>query len=358
MKYFKLIYVILCALALSACSVQTAEPDELELIRAVAIDASESGFTVTVCTGTPSDGEPTIISGEGTTIEGALRGLQSSSPDSIPFYSHTHCILIGEKLARRGIGEVLDYISRSSEMRLDTGVVICRGSAGDAINGAADEGKSVYDSLRAIEKKAPQTGEGCIFTALDAVGELLASNSTVILAVSSDSGKLTASGFGVIQDNRLVGYIPPEDSLGVVVLKSPPDALTHSVTLDGVPASFGLSGFKIKYDPNFGDGVRISVSFDAYLTEIGTKWDPSDAAARETTEKALSRSVCDSVARAVGRSQRMGSDCLGIGTKISMKSPKSAENWSEKFQSIPINISVSARLAGSRDTDRGLFYQK
>ena len=129
------------------------EPDELEMIRTLGVDRSEAGFTVTAATGTGIDGSPPVMrTGEGMTVDDAMELLQKTSRGQEPFYSHTEHVIIGEDLAKSGVTEVLDFMARSSEMRIGTAVTVSKGmTANRLMSSAFSEKSDIYGLLRVIE---------------------------------------------------------------------------------------------------------------------------------------------------------------------------------------------------------------
>ena len=366
-KIIKFTIIILLALSLAGCSHQIREPDELEMIRVIGIDAVEKGCTVTVCTGQPADGgKPTVRSGEGQTIDGALKNLKAVSPNRTPYYSHTQFIVIGEALARRGIAEALDYIARSGEMRIGTGIVIAKGSAQELITETAGEDSSAFSNLTNIKEQSPTVGSGVMLTALDTATAILRRSCGLAMAVEltgEDEKNVAPIGFALLINDRLAGFLPPEDSLGGLILTDKAENVNVSADVNGSPAAFDVSGFDIEYEPIFSgnnmEALNITVKTKAFLSEISGKFDPTDKAQINTAERSVSAILCNSIVNAVRDTQAAGVDCFGIGQRARMKAPdnydKMGTDWADIYTDLPINITVSVTLTGSYDMDRGLF---
>lgn len=86
-----------------------------------------------------------VTSAEGETIADAARNIALRSP-RILYLGHVEVIVIGERMAREGIQDVIDYGDRSKEIRYRTEVVTCRGSALEAL-----EAQPEYESTAATE---------------------------------------------------------------------------------------------------------------------------------------------------------------------------------------------------------------
>ncbi|MGD0153272.1 MAG: Ger(x)C family spore germination protein [Thermacetogeniaceae bacterium] len=107
----------------------------------------------TVVGGAPSGGGSVVMppslgyvsSAEGETITDAARNIALRSPRLL-YLGHAQAIVIGERMAREGIQDVIDYADRNKEIRYRTEVVTCQGSALEAL-----ESQPEYESTSAME---------------------------------------------------------------------------------------------------------------------------------------------------------------------------------------------------------------
>ena len=127
------------------------EIEDMSLVRTLGVDADADGVAVTAATGGQGMDDPALISGSAGTLSAALLEMQGEG-DSYIYFGHVGQMLLGEDLARRGVGGALDYVMRDVEMRLDTELyVIQNGQAGTTIsaawqqNSAADRLETLHD---------------------------------------------------------------------------------------------------------------------------------------------------------------------------------------------------------------------
>jgi spore germination protein KC len=84
-------------------------------------------------------------SAEGETIADAARNIALRSP-RVLYLGHVQAIVIGERMAREGIQDVIDYGDRSKEIRYRTEVIACQGSALEAL-----EAQPEYEATASTE---------------------------------------------------------------------------------------------------------------------------------------------------------------------------------------------------------------
>ncbi|MEW9673363.1 Ger(x)C family spore germination protein [Ammoniphilus sp. 3BR4] len=78
-------------------------------------------------------GPQTLVrSGEGNTVADAISDLQEKIPRDV-FWGHAKVIVIGEKAAKEGIREHLDFFSRQPQTRLRAHVFVAKGKAKDVM---------------------------------------------------------------------------------------------------------------------------------------------------------------------------------------------------------------------------------
>ena len=373
----KIPILILAAALLTGCAAKGTslmrEPDDLEMIRTVGVDKSDDGYTVTIATGRGIDGSPPRVrSGDGLTIDSALDFLQRTSHGQEPFYSHTEHVIIGEELAREGVDEVLDFMARSSEMRIETAMILAKSAtAEELMTSSSGETAGLYDILNVMEEETASMGRGYMFTCLDAAAGLRETGHALILAAEvlpgdnalDDSEKtLRGEGFGVIENGKLTGYVPTDDAPGVLLLLNKPVSL--NLACDTGSGRVGVTLEKARSDvkPEFAGGdlkkLEVSVSADIVITEAGAIKDLTSEKMRESIEKAVSQQVFDLLNTTISRSQAAGLDYIGLGAMVEKRAPVKfrdlRERWPELFPKLPVELKITTTVRRSYDLEESL----
>lgn len=131
--------VLGCSLVLSGCW-NSRELNELAIVSGIGLDSldGKQGYRVTFqiinpsssaqTTGSASNQPPIIVvSATDRTIFGALRKASRRATRQL-FFAHTQLVLIGESLAEKGITSVFDIFERSHELRLNSAVLVSKGT--------------------------------------------------------------------------------------------------------------------------------------------------------------------------------------------------------------------------------------
>lgn len=371
-KILTVILVLIILFMLSGCSSQTSnrvlEPDELEMIRTIGIDKGENGYSVTISTDIGLNGKtPKIRSGEGKTVDEALNILKKTSGGQEPFYSHVDNLIIGEEVVREGIGQVLDFMARSSELRIGTNIVISRGTkAKGTITGAAGKDSAAADMLEVIKEQAPSLGRGYMFNCLDVLSGLAENGTAMILAVELTEGDdllndgervLRPQGYAVVEDGKLVNYTSPEETAGITLLLNKLDSLNIEVRLDKGTVGLTLTGLTADIQPVFLDNelkkLKIKVSADASITEAGEVKSLTMEKERQEAGLNASKMLLKNLQETIRKSQSLGIDYMNLGQRAGLKSPMKFQrmktSWNELFSKIEIELEVSTVIKQTYD---------
>ncbi|OAS15796.1 hypothetical protein A8708_32945 [Paenibacillus oryzisoli] len=147
------------------------ELTDLAIVAGMSIDKSGEQIEVSIqviepqqvnAKGTSSRIPATTYMSKATSISEALRKMTTISPRK-PYMSHLRVLSIGEPLAREGIAEALDYISRNHGFRNDFSIVIAKGGKGADILSILTAleplpANSLFDTLKVSSREwAPTT---------------------------------------------------------------------------------------------------------------------------------------------------------------------------------------------------------
>ena len=169
------------------------EINEITFISAVGLDRAEEGIRLTVQVAKPSqfpgaggggggggggmERPVWLASVTGSTVFEAVKRLQEMSP-RLPFFSHSMVYVIGEDLARAGIGPVLDWLDRSQEPRRTAWLLVARGEARDILAARTELERLPSRGINAIMDFIPAASTALVPTRLGDFLERLSSRTT------------------------------------------------------------------------------------------------------------------------------------------------------------------------------------
>lgn len=348
-----LLLTIIAMLLLTGCGSttdRTARMEDLALLRVMAVDGDGERVQVVAATGETDQQPALILQAEGDTVIGACLAIRGDGT-AYPTFSHLNQVLVGERLALSGMGELLDSLERDRDLRLSSRVWLLRGKAVSVLD--EESAGSVVDRLSMLEEMAGVGSNDQDRTAGDLIIALERSGATYAPALTvSEEGNLLSAGYGVLKDDRLVCWLEGDQSIGAdLLLGITTDDVVEVNLPDGERGALRLNGVKSTVRGQFQQGVLTGVDISCEMTatqaQMPEGWGHSQQDAR-LLEQELEAWAEDCVLQAVAMMQSVRADALELGRKIGLSAPWRWESirsqWEESFPNLNINVEATAKI--------------
>lgn len=297
------------------------EIEDMELVRTLGVDGDGSGVTVTGSGGTQEGENANLVTGQADTISAAVLTMQSQG-SSYLYFGHVGQLLLGEELARQGVGPSLDYVLRDVEMRLETALYLVRdGTAGQAMETAAQDG-SATDRLEALAEDVGLTADTMTRSVKEVLSDLEDRGASFAPALAAD-GSLTAAGYGILKDGSLAAWADREAALGINLILSRVDADVVELTPEGEsPAALRVVGARSVVRPVFTGGkltgLRVECRVEANLAEGAPA---EDDGRRQALCDALAEVERERIQAALDLAGEVNADYLGLCRAAALLAP-------------------------------------
>lgn len=385
-----LLLVIVNTIVLSGCW-DRMEINDLAIVTAVGIDKTEDGdICLSLLIPTPkrlsgssggggnssgggSGGEnkaPTILISEcGESIIDTFRKLQRKSSREIMF-SHVRLIVIGERLARDGVENALDFFSRYRQSNLRAHILFTKENVGEVLESdpgieltvselireEGEQGIGVQTDLKDFIHMLTEEGVNPIAGQV-VITPLLVERRGDAERKKSQTGKSFSSvrGAAVFHKDKLVGWISDAETRGVLWLRDEIKEGAGGITA-AVPEEQGggkiavrVRSAKTRMLPAIHDGkltVAVSVEAQAILYESSSRMDLSDPKSIYYIEKLVESDINEKIAIALEKIQKqLQCDVAGFGSAVYRKYPEEwrkqyKENWDEDYPNLDIQVAT------------------
>jgi len=306
----------------------------------------------------------TTIQSRGKTVFDAVRHANSITSRKI-WWGHMQVLLIGEAAARRGIAEVLNWISRDGETRLLYWVLLTRGHAGSLLQPKATAEKIPALGLRDMIRTAGATSTTPMVRVSDLFQMLQAPAAAVVGVIELDEAGVSAggtpgpnfrlAGSGVIVGNGLVDFLEPVESRGVLWLRSKVRSALLPVPCPGQPER--MVGIEITraatqitptLDPQGELRLKAQISVEGNVGDQDCLTVKASLGKIIPLEERLKEHVQQEVESALERCRALPADCFGFGDRLVQEMPRVwdrvQENWHETFRKTPVAISIKTKI--------------
>lgn len=381
-----LLLIILNLAFLSGCW-DLREINEIGLVTAVGIDKADgpNRYSVTVQiansnTSNSSDSkggaksEVWIGTGEGASLFDATRKLIEISSRRV-MWAHNNVIVIGESMAKEGIIPIVDFFTHNPELRLKTDVVVAKGDAKGYIAARAGMENPSGVSFILLEGYRAITGESVESHMLRVSAELKNEYGNPLISRISlkkstmqsgdaenkvkSSETIDLSGTAVFKKDKMLGWLSPEESLGVswilnqtkstVVTVADPDYGNKSVSVE-------TSGVKAKIKSAVINGIpsiSIHIKGNGDIVEEDGPTSQSMGDVKVHVADLVNKKIEDEIKKSLEVIQKKYMvDCLGFAAIVHVQNNREwqsglKDKWQEIFPQIPVTVSVDINIISS-----------
>ena len=378
------IHLLAVLILLTGCW-NSRELQELAIVSAVGIDRVPDSdeylvtfqvinpATISTITGGASGNVTpvTIYTGTDHTIFGALRRASQKVPRQL-FFAHSQLLVIGESLAKSGISDLLDVFDRSHELRLNTTVLVTRGTDAQSVLSFLDPLEKVsatglVEMTRITSEVWAENVEVQVFDLIESItgiGESIISGVRVI-GDPEEGGKnknleqtklmpyLSISGIALFKDGKLKKWMNGPEARGINWVRDKMDGTIINIDCmdkkEAIAVEIILSKTKVSIELRHGLPIfHVHIKEEGNLTEIKC---PLDLSSREEIEKInleLSRVTRDEVTKAIKAAQKQKSDIFDFGGNLKRTNPKAwkevEKEWDSLFADGKIDVQVEAHI--------------
>lgn len=376
--------LLVCAFLLAGCW-NAREVNDLAIITATGVDLTEDGqieLSVKIYLTSPSgsgsmSGQPD--GNKGTSVVRSVTGINMADAASRlqkkisrkVFWGQTDVFLFGERMARAGLEEPLDFLLRHTASRERAHVFVSESTAKNVLLLSPPIERSVADAL--VRMAEQQTGLN--ITMMDLAQMLISKSKAAVLPIvliTSGQGEQESfpyiQGVAAIKNGRMIGQMNENATRGVMWLRNEIRQATVTVSpeqSDGY-VSLHLHRNHTRLIPKIEGGrwimtVRITGQDD--VVENTTDLDLSVPDHIGKVEKELEKVVNTRVKMALELAQKeYNADVFQFADTFYRKYPKiweaNADRWDEIFPKVEVRLETDMRIARPGLIGKNFFRQE
>lgn len=380
-----LCYALIFSVAFAASGCWDAnEIEDIGISTAMAIDMTPDGsIKVTLQILNPSNISPTgggvggggsaggntywNVSGTGENITQAISRITNNLPRHL-YLAQNNIIIIGENLARNGMGNLIDYFVREPTMRLTNYIFISKGDASDILSIQPNLDKllsqEILESIitTAIKNTAPSQlkdiaacflGPSSSFVTTKIEGTpktpQFVGKSQIDQTNPETNKQINMQGLAVIKEGKLVGFLTQHESYGYMLIANKAPRILINIRCDDGKTNIGVDMFRASTStkPEIVDGnlvYNINVKAEGNITEVRCNVNFTEEKNIEKINRQVEKELEDHILVTVKHAQELNSDFLYFLEIFHRSYPKEyktyKDSWDEIFPNIKLNIKV------------------
>lgn len=314
----------------------------------------------------------TLFTENGETVYEALRRMTKVSPRKI-YPGHLQMLIIGEELAKEGIGESLDLLARDWELRPDFYVVVAKDvTAREVLNVTTDlesiPASKMFAGLKVSEKAWAGTygvtldelivdlisdGKEAVLTGIQLTGNKQIGSTQQNIESISKPAQIQYDNLAVFKEDRLMGWLTEQDSRGYSGITNSVKSTVTSISCPNEGKStIEVTNFHSKIEGNIVHGkpeVNIHTKAEGKVGEVRCKIDLKNPEAIQELEKIYEKEATRIINETIDvLQQEYQSDIFGFGEAIHRSNPQEwnqiKENWDEEFSDLTVNVKVDMKI--------------
>lgn len=312
-----------------------------------------------------------LFQGTGATLQEAARNLMVRSPRFM-FLSYVSGLIIGEKAAQEGVGQIVELQAHFYQFRLRTFVLVTPGKASEVLQSKSETDETLAQVVDGLEKKkVDRTGISYGVDANQFIQDLLSPDRDAVLSQINVVGPqedptvtvdqaVVIKGLGVFRGEKLVGWLNPKETFGYVVVRGVNGAMIPISIIEGdKAASYIIGKVTSKIKPIVeGDKIsyRVMIKTWGEVDEVkGIQLNPGELI---DIEQAAAASIKGCVMSTIDKSRQLDADILGFTQQLHRHNlrawQKLGDAWRESFQQADIEVEVEANIIQTGKTGRTL----
>ena len=377
-KALSALLILLLFPLLSACS--TRELDAFSLVTSLGIDKDEAGYMMTYQVLNPKavaskksvNESPFVLYSEKGKDLGEIERRTTTQASRMMYFSHIRTIVIGEDVARDGLKEILDYLTRSHGFRSDYYFIIAKGATANQILSTVTaidsvSGRKLYDS---IENSKDWWAPVNSLKILELVNKINAKGDNPVLAgvelyqktedmdsikglERSRSVKLKITDLGVFHDDKLIGWLDEKESRAYCNIVGKAKRSVNNVDYDKnthVTVDLILNKSNIKVSLSDGKPViNVMFSIEMDISTVSGNVDITDKKNQDKLISLMNEKFIDTSKKTLDKAQHeLKTDIFGFGESIHRAYPKVwnelKDDWDNEFEELEVDFMFDTKI--------------
>lgn len=320
-----------------------------------------------------------VVTARGETVYDAIRNYSIRSSRML-FLGQTLVIVLGEDTAKKGITEIVDFLTRNKDIRFRSILVVCDGRAADALQAEPEFESMISTEIEQIISQNIHWASKSVGTDLLKVKQalIIPGREVVVpymklffppeqgspirngeaqgtLSDKDQEGVLpnhktfSISGAGVFLGDRLIDWLNEEETQGYVLIKNKGRGGVIPTTYRGTQknVSFVFRTAQASIKPIL-DGDKLV--FDVRIKGHGEMLEQDGAVIRDYSmelpqlEDLVNHEIERRCLNTVRKSQELKSDIFGFGDLLHRRQPdvwqEIADRWNEIYPTVTVNVTA------------------
>lgn len=303
-----------------------------------------------------------VASAQGSSIMDAARNLRSRAGKTL-IWQHDKFFVIGEEAARHAFYEIVDFMTRSREIRMSSYVIVSEGKAADKLTVKSETNDLVSNDFLGRTMNEDLWGKSVALMAKDVSNwfadpyrGFVTGKVSLAKPVGGGNEVLFLSGGSVFHKGKLVDWMSANDALTVHLLSKKKEwrKLEFPTTVDFQSAQVTLlmqyprATYRLRQSDG-GPALDVNLRLKAALIDMDRQLKLLRPELLTQLEQAAARQMERTIEGSLNRFQRsLQVDVIGFSDYIRVYHPREwnriKERWDQVYAAMPVHVHVDVRF--------------
>ncbi|WP_332647510.1 Ger(x)C family spore germination protein [Lysinibacillus sp. 54212] len=382
-KLITLMLLLTVVLLLSGCWSKR-ELNELAIVVAIGVDKIDDEYAISiqvvdpseVSASHPSSGRTPVVTyhSKGKTLFEAIRKITTLSPRK-PYFAHLQILVVGEDLAKEGLGYTIDFLGRDNEIRNDFDIIVAQQTtAKDVLNvltpiekipankmlNSIQISQDAWGSTRQVDvdeliNKLNSDNKSYVLSKVDIHGDpRLGIDQTNVNRIETPA-ILQFTGLALFKHDKLIGFLSEEESRSYNFLT---DQIESTIEIVSCPGEGQLTTeiitSKAKTDGKIENGIpkiRVQIDVDQNVAEVHCDIHLNDEQTLHTINEKTADLIKTRIEHLLHTLQKEYEvDILEYGAAIHRANAREwhhiKDDWSALFPELQVDVEVNVITHG------------
>lgn len=362
----RLAAVLLVTLCLTGCW-SLLEVDRRSLATTIGIDGARKKVTVTLHIPEPQKLLPPVTSGSGQgrnfevvsisagSVNEAVEILQTKTFRELVLQQNKS-IIIGERTAREGVADLLDYLQRNPRAPSQALVFVADGSTAKEVLSFTPSEQTLpgiqFFTMGQTAVKYGRTQLIPLWLFQQKLYHPTKDPYAALVRMDEKQGTYVVSGIAAFSGDRMAGKLNATETLSLSLMTNLVKA--GSISFQNIDGTARLSLSDVKSRTRF--HVRHTGSLPHFTVDVRVTGSVSEMVKRQELnprfirrlEKGMERSLCRRCVAVITKLQGFNSDIVDFGEQLRIQDPPlwGRINWKRTFPKVPFQVNVRVRIMG------------
>lgn len=349
--------IILFVFYISFFYMERTEINDVDILLVIGVDKVDEGYQVTGLYNKnggvdQATGGTKLIDGTGSSFYEAYQDLVRKNLKSVSI-AHTTYFVFGEDVAKEGILPCLDYVERDQTVKMNAMIYILRDTTANKLLQKSINAKTqIQEDLTAISDKQVDNLKVVDNTLLRVSQRLEEGYGTLLVPyLVSEGDYLYINGYGIFEEDRLVGYLDGEQSMALDLLRN--RLRTYPIYLNGQIALEITESQTAKEVSIVNGGLRTAmhISFESDIKEVTTTDHLYEDYYIQQLEELQNQYIANKVDELIEIAETYNIDLFGVADKFRSTYSRDWEtissNWNYYFRNIIYQYDIQSQTAQS-----------